>query len=243
MDDDALSAFVDEQLGPDEYARVSAHLQTCSECQDRLDGFRSVAALLRRLPDLDPPRDFSLGPRLVVESPNVVHLRRWYAASRVAAAALAAVFVVLAGFTLFVDSRPEAAVRTAASAPALAARTEPTETAVPAAARPVAPAAQPPVQAPAAGVGAAASPHPTPSGAEADDQVAAAATAAIPLPTPIPTPVPTAVAVAVAALVSSSPPDAGAPLRAGAILVGLLAVVALLLAVVIRHRLQRASHP
>jgi hypothetical protein len=247
IDDDRLSAFVDQQVSQDDSAQVIAHLKTCSDCQARLDGFRSVAALLRRLPEVEPPPDLTVGPRLLVDPPNVVRLRRWYTASRVAAAALAAVFVFLSAGTLYVDSRPGASAAVQVAKPqVLSAPEAPAQNAAsPAAARAadaLTPAQSPaaaPAQAPAAGAAAAAS-RPSAISPQADDQVAAA-TSVSPLPTQIPTPVPTAFVVPVAALVANTPPDSGAPLGTGAVAVGILAVAALLFAIVVRHRLLRAS--
>jgi anti-sigma factor RsiW len=232
IDDDVLSAFVDQQLTPDESTAVIAHLQTCPECQVRLDGLRSVAMLLRQLPEVEPPRDFSIGPRLLVDPPNVVRLRRWYTATRVAAGALAAVFVFLLAGTLYVDSQPAAdgSARPAAlSAPARAAAT-------------VAPtlAARAAVAAQAPAAGAAAAPRPAAINPQADDQVAAA-TSVSPLPTPVPTPLPTAVLVPVTAPVIAEPQSSAAPFGAAALVVGILAVIALLIALMIRRRLQRAA--
>jgi anti-sigma factor RsiW len=232
IDDNVLSAFVDQQLTPDESTNVIVHLQTCPACQAHLDGFRSVASLLRQLPELDPPRDFSVGPRLLVDPPNVLRLRRWYTATRVAAGALAAVFVFLLAGTLYVDSQPgpSASARPAAlSAPARAAAT-------------IAPtlAARAAVAAQAPAAGAAAAPRQAPINPQADDQVAAA-TSVSPLPTPVPTPAPTAVLVPVTAPAIAEPPGSAAPFGLAALVVGILAVLALLTAVIVRRRLRRAS--
>jgi anti-sigma factor RsiW len=232
VDDDILSALVDQQLTPDEADRVGAHLQTCPECQARLDRFRAVATLLRQLPEVEPPRDFSVGPRVLVDPPNVVRLRRWYTATRVAAGALAAVFVFLLAGTLYVDSQPGAS----GSAPpaALSAPAREAATIVPTIAARAAVAAQ----APAAG--AAAAPRPAAINPQADDQVAAA-TSVSPLPTPVPTPAPTLVIVPVTAPVVGEPAPSAATFGTAAVLVGILAVLALLTAVIVRRRLQRAS--
>ncbi|MCA1644403.1 MAG: zf-HC2 domain-containing protein [Chloroflexi bacterium] len=77
--DDALSAFIDDQVSPEEASRARTHLGTCLLCQTRVDDMRALIGVLRALPSVDPPRDFRLGPRLVVDPPNVVRLRRWYA--------------------------------------------------------------------------------------------------------------------------------------------------------------------
>ena len=101
-----LSAAIDDQLTPDEARQANAHLETCSVCRARLDELRSVVGLLRALPELEVPRDFSLGPRLVADPPNVVRLRRWYGFARAGAASLAAAFVFLSAGALYVDSQP-----------------------------------------------------------------------------------------------------------------------------------------
>ncbi|HEY2592309.1 MAG TPA: zf-HC2 domain-containing protein [Chloroflexota bacterium] len=246
IDDDALSAFADQELSPDDLARTSSHLETCSECQERLDGLQSVASLLRQLPDLEVPRDFALGRRLLGDPPNVVRLQRWYAAARASAALLAAGFVFLLAGTLYLSAQPAAHVASSAarpavlsapatSAPAAAARSEtaPGQSQVPAA---PAPAPAPP----AAGQASAASAHPAPVSPQSDDQVAAETTVS-PLPTPLPPPVPTMAAAPVAAAVATAESGPGAVLGLGALVVGILAIVALLIALVVRHRLQRAS--
>jgi hypothetical protein len=142
--DEELSARVDDQLSPDEAARVQAHLGSCLACQARLDELNDLVGLLRALPSAEPARDFRLGPRLVADPPNVIRLRRWYAWSRVAAGALAAVFVFLSVGTLYVDSRPLSSTATLASkaqpAPELA--TAPQNPAAPAAQNSSAPAAR-----------------------------------------------------------------------------------------------------
>jgi Putative zinc-finger len=251
LGDDLLSAFVDDQLTPDEAQQVRAHLATCSVCQERLDGFRSVAALLRRLPEVEPPRDLSLGPRHVVDPPNVIRLRRWYVVARTSAATLAAAFVFLSVGALYVDSRPTAtateSVRTtvaqdgAASAPAApqvapAASTPPVRAAAPA----VAPAGAPAAAAQASpAAGAAAVARAVPSKPQPDDQVAAA-TSINPLPTLPPTPQPTAVAFTAPGTSGSVPVDPAAPLRNAALGVGVVAVLTLLAALVVRHRLRQS---
>jgi hypothetical protein len=238
LDDDLLSALVDEQLTPDERALVQAHLGTCSVCQQRLEELRSVAMLLRRLPELDPPRDFSLGPRLLADPPNVVRLRRWYAVTRIAAGTLAAAWLFLSAGALYVDSRPAAVSESARSlnapAPAPAVQNVPPQLTV--GVRAAVPAAAPQPQ-PAAG---AAQPRPAQATPQSDDQVAAA-TSVNPLPTPVPTPRPTAVPAAVPLPVASAPVDAAAPLRGAAIVAGIVAILTLLATLLIRRRLRQAA--
>ncbi len=246
IDDDVLSALVDQELGPQDLARASTHLDTCSDCHERLDGLRSVAVLLRQLPDIDPPRDLTLGPRLLADPPNVVRLRRWYTAARASAAALAAVCVFLLAGTLYLDAKPAppasrpVSLAAPAAAPAASTSTSTsTSTSAPAVPTTVPPQAAVPAQARTA-AGDDAATHPTAINPEADDQVAAA-TSVSPLPTPPPTPVPTVVPAPVAAVVATAESGPGAPLGFGALAAGALAIVALLIALVARHRLQRAS--
>lgn len=239
--DDLLSAFVDDQVTPQDRALVQAHLRTCALCQQRLDELRAVVDLLRALPDVPTPRDFTLGPRAVADPPNVVRLRRWYAATRVAAGSLAAVFVLLTAGVLYVDSRPTHLASTAASQPrpqvALVATSGQSggERAAP-------PTTAPAVAPKAAGAAPATSPAPVmkapqPAAPTTDQQAATTSTSA--LPTLVPTPAPTAVPSLPAAVAAASTDDP-APLRIAAIAIGILAVLALVTAVAVRHRLQRA---
>jgi hypothetical protein len=150
----------------------------------------------------------------------------------VAAGALAAVFVFLLAGTLYVDSHPgtsAAAQPQLVSAPARAAAT-------------IAPtiAARAAVAAQAPAAGAAPAPRQAPINPQADDQVAAA-TSVSPLPTPVPPPPPTAVLVPVTAPAVVEPVASAGPFGPAAMTVGILAVVALLIALLIRRRLQRAS--
>ncbi|MDQ3808730.1 MAG: hypothetical protein M3336_00395, partial [Chloroflexota bacterium] len=104
LSDDVLSLLVDERLPPAEVPAAQAHLATCAECGQRLDELRAVTRLLRRLPAVEPPRDFSIGPRAVPEPARVVRLRRWYAWTRTSAASLAAAFAVLLVASAFLDA-------------------------------------------------------------------------------------------------------------------------------------------
>jgi anti-sigma factor RsiW len=237
IDDELLSAHADGQLSDAELPAVQRHLASCEVCREHLEGFRQVAKLLRRLPELELPRDFSLGPRLVSEPSNVVRLQRWYVATRLAAASLAAVFVLLSAGTLYIDLRPGGSPTAAETKPQVLSDLAPTSAAQPAVAvRAAAPAASPAAAvAPASG---AAAPRPAVA-PQADDQVAAA-TSVRALPTPIPTPVPTPAPVAAPAPAAAlQAADPAAPFRTAAAAVGVLAVLALLLTLVVRHRLRR----
>jgi hypothetical protein len=243
LSDETLSALIDNQLSSDDTSASQVHLGTCSACALRRDELRSVAELLRSLPELEAPRDFALGPRVVADPPNVIRLQRWYAVTRAAAASLAAVFVFLAAGALYVDSQPvpraattsAADARSSLSAPAPAAEPQnvPPAAPTPALSRAAAPAAQAPV-----GAAAVRSASPGPAGAESDQ--VAAATSVRPLPTLAPTPAPTAVALPPQPPPAPAEVDPAAPLRTAAAVVGVLAVLTLLATFLVAHRVRRA---
>ncbi len=251
--DETLSALLDQQLPAAELRIAEDHVAACAECATRLAGLRSVAAMLRSLPHVEPPRDFALGPRLVADPPNLIRLQRWYVWTRAGAASLAAAFVFLVAGTVYLDSAPRArSTTTSFEAPAAleskaAPAAAPAPTAAPAAnaqSAPPAPAAAPQVAARQAA--APASKPEAASGAVAasdqSDQVAAA-TSVRALPTPAPTVAPAAPPAApapVAAAVPASTTDPAAPVRTAAAIAGVLAVLALLAAFIARHRLARS---
>jgi hypothetical protein len=251
LSDELLSTLLDAQLGPADEAAALAHLATCSTCTQRLADFRAVSAMLRRLPEIEAPRDFSIGPRGAVAEPsNVIRLQRWYTWSRAAAGSLAAVFVFLVAGTLYVDATRPMSVPQAALAPAPRAEVRTAEnqatapTANTAGAPPPAAAPKPAAQAPAAPAAfqSRAQPTPAPSealtAADASDQVkAATSVSALATPTSVPLARQTRD-------VTTAPTDAAAPWRTAASIAGILAALALLIAFAVRHRLRAArTHP
>jgi hypothetical protein len=227
VSDDVLSALIDRQVEQAEAASARAHLDQCAACQTRFAELRAVVGLLGRMPVLEPRRSFRIGP--VPLPSNVRRLSRWYAVARGATASMAAVFVLLVAGNVYVQSIAPPSQQTAVTA----------ERAVPA-------------QAPARDAGgpgnfaarpAVAGEAALRSGPAADpsDQVAAATSVQL-LPTLSPT-----------SAVAPAPRPVGGPVtrapesedrvdgwRTAAGVAGLLALVALLAAVVIRYRLRRA---
>ena len=61
-----ISAYVDEELSPAETSRVHAHLQSCDECRTLADDMRATQTLVRSMPLVRAPRDFTLGPEFDV---------------------------------------------------------------------------------------------------------------------------------------------------------------------------------
>ncbi|HEV2582417.1 MAG TPA: zf-HC2 domain-containing protein [Ktedonobacteraceae bacterium] len=55
-----LSAFLDQQLTPQEQATVDAHLHTCEQCRLALADLRATVALVRAMPQPALPRSFTL---------------------------------------------------------------------------------------------------------------------------------------------------------------------------------------
>ena len=55
---EALSAFLDEELGPGKRREVEAHLEGCAECRRELDGLRQTVALLRGVQPARAPVGF-----------------------------------------------------------------------------------------------------------------------------------------------------------------------------------------
>ena len=55
-----LSAFLDNQVGPAERARIESHLHTCAVCRRELESLRCTVALLHALPRVATPRAFTL---------------------------------------------------------------------------------------------------------------------------------------------------------------------------------------
>ncbi len=55
-----LSALLDKQLSPQEWALCQAHLRACQQCQGVLADLRQTSVLLRALPQPELPRSFVL---------------------------------------------------------------------------------------------------------------------------------------------------------------------------------------
>src|SRR3712207_4717154 len=61
LDIDAVSAFIDRDLGSDELATIEFHLQECPPCYREVLEIRTTVVLLSGLPQYAPRRSFCLG--------------------------------------------------------------------------------------------------------------------------------------------------------------------------------------
>lgn len=64
---DALSAYIDGELPPNERAQVERHLETCEDCRRRLAGLRTVVTLVRSSEPISAPEGFRAHVRARVE--------------------------------------------------------------------------------------------------------------------------------------------------------------------------------
>jgi Putative zinc-finger len=119
-----LSALLDRQLPPAEQQRAEQHLATCPDCGEELERLRATVGLLRELPQVEPPRVFSLPATTLRSGPRSSLALRLVPWTR-AAGALAALFVVLLSVDLLTTS--------STGQPALAPTSEPRPALAPAA--------------------------------------------------------------------------------------------------------------
>ncbi|MFP4321338.1 MAG: hypothetical protein ACLFTK_02695 [Anaerolineales bacterium] len=98
-----LSAYIDDELAPQARAALEARLAQDADLRAELDDLRATVALLREMPTLRAPRDYTLTPEMLGEgSPSqgrsgggrVVNLALWVPA-------LAAMFVAVIGLVFF----------------------------------------------------------------------------------------------------------------------------------------------
>jgi len=115
-----LSAYIDRELGHNEFYEVRAHLVSCRECQIEEQDLRCLKSLLSAIPSPDPSADFE--DRLIgsIRQPNARSASRLPFQLR-AAAVFACVALLSAFFTLKLKNAPRVSVETAKAAPNFAA--------------------------------------------------------------------------------------------------------------------------
>ena len=72
-----LSAYLDGQVGSDERARITAHLDTCGACRAQLESLRKTVMLLRAAEPVRAPEGFRAQVRARVTSEAGRPARAW----------------------------------------------------------------------------------------------------------------------------------------------------------------------
>jgi len=85
-----LSPYIDGELGSPEKTRVERHIEECDACRRELEALRATVGLLRRVPQVAPPRSFTVAARAPRRHPAWGAMR---AATAVAVLVLAFVFI------------------------------------------------------------------------------------------------------------------------------------------------------
>lgn len=92
-----LSAYLDGALDQRETARLETRLRQEPELRQALQALRQTVGLLRSVPEVAPPRNFTLSPSMVAGPQRA----RAYPALQLATALVAAAFVFVIGLDLF----------------------------------------------------------------------------------------------------------------------------------------------
>ncbi len=88
---DRLSAYIDGELDPPAAQRLESHLAECERCRLELEQLRATVSGLRDLPEVEPPRSFTLSPqRVAAPRPRLPAAPPLAFGARIAAAGLAA---------------------------------------------------------------------------------------------------------------------------------------------------------
>lgn len=110
-----LLDFSENLLTESERQRVEQHLKECPACNADLEGLQSTAGLLRRLPEVAPPRSFAIGE---TQARKARKDNSFYLAARTVAAVAAVFLLFFAGLDIagiFTPPAPVASVAVATS--------------------------------------------------------------------------------------------------------------------------------
>src|SRR5437879_13037028 len=113
-----LSAYLDEQVGSGERARITTHLEACESCRAHLESLRKTVALLHTTEPLRAPEGFRARLRERIDAqprraPRTFGLPRLPWSWRTAAAALAVAMGGLFTVTLLRGAFPAVALQRA----------------------------------------------------------------------------------------------------------------------------------
>lgn len=133
----ALSEYLDGRLHGSQREKVSRQLNSCTTCREELEGLRATMSLLRDLPDMPVPRNFTLAgppPVLVAQSPpRLFRAPSWAYAGAASLAGLALAVMVSADATGLLTTPATSTPQEIVTAPALAPTPAPLPTSAPAA--------------------------------------------------------------------------------------------------------------
>ncbi len=115
LDEEALQAFLDGEIGPRERELVESHLAACGDCLSRLDDLRHLFRAIEAIPDLPLERDLTPAVLHALRRPRAGAARlRWVAALQLAfAAAILITAVPVVASALEVSARMESWVAAA----------------------------------------------------------------------------------------------------------------------------------
>jgi anti-sigma factor RsiW len=91
---EALSAYLDGELAPEERAELESHLPACSGCREALEELRELGEGLRAWPDVEPPGWLAAGVLQRARRAGRRPLRLLAAAASLVLVALAVVWAV-----------------------------------------------------------------------------------------------------------------------------------------------------
>jgi anti-sigma factor RsiW len=70
-----LSAYLDNELDPDERMRVESHIQSCQPCREEYESLMKTSKLLQRLPDVKLRRSFTISENQLAKKKSIDRLR------------------------------------------------------------------------------------------------------------------------------------------------------------------------
>lgn len=120
QDYELLTAYIDDELSPADRQRLEQRLATDTQLRAEMESLRETSAIIRTLPPLTAPRDFTLTPDIARRSARPNRLIRFTTSPVFSTlSAAAAVFLLLAGSLLLlgIPSRPSADMLNVAALP------------------------------------------------------------------------------------------------------------------------------
>ena len=101
LDPETLSAYIDQELSPDQRDQVKEHLASCAECRQEYEELRALSTLVRQLPVYTPKRVIEIDETPMAK-PTMLNTMIEF--SRPLALAAIIILVAFAGLRLVTDS-------------------------------------------------------------------------------------------------------------------------------------------